>query len=262
MIDIHAHVLPQVDDGPSSWEEALLLLQRGEEDGVRGVVCTSHVLDQLDKEIESVFIHKFEELQKRAVAAGLKMNLWLGAEIHINALLDLESPVATLNGNGKYVLIELPLSDMPHDVLKRFEHLTNQGIIPILAHPERNSVILKKLQYVYDFIQKGVLIQLNAGSILGKFGKKVKHAAIEMLSQQWVHFVASDSHSPTNRTMSLSPAYHAVENQFGQEVAERLFRVQPYKAVIGEEISPPPPLILGEKGSPGPFQKFRLFKGR
>jgi len=259
MIDIHAHVLPQVDDGPSSWEESILLLQNGEKDGIRGAVCTSHVLDHLNEEVENEFFEKFETLQKKAKAAGLKMSLWLGSEIHINSQFNPRSKVATINGNGKYILLELPLGDIPRDVGDKFFQLSTDGITPILAHPERNTTILRDPIIAFEYVKRGVLLQLNAGSIVGKFGKRVRQLAAEMLNHQMIHFVASDCHSPTNRSMILSKAYQIVEHQWGTDTAERLFRIHPYKAVIGKEISAPPPLPQSEPGKKGLFSGLRKF---
>ena len=263
MIDIHAHVLPQVDDGPGTWEESLALLQRGEEDGIRGAVCTSHVLDRLDERLEAELTEKFETLKRMASKQGLKMSLWLGSEIHTNAHFSLRSRVATLNGNGKYILMELPMGDIPKDVEDKFFQIRIEGVYPILAHPARNSRILQNPQKAFQFVQKGVLLQLNAGSILGKFGKRVKRLANEMLDHQMVHFIASDCHSPNNRSMVLSNAYEVVDRGWGTETAERLFRINPYKAVIGEDIIALPPIAFEDmKRKSGSLFGFQIFKNR
>ena len=263
MIDIHTHVLPQVDDGPGTWEESMALLQRGEEDGIRGAVCTSHVLDRLDERVEAELTEKFETLKRMASKQGLKMSLWLGSEIHTNAQFDLRSKLATFNGNGKYTLIELPMGDIPKDVEEKFFQIRIEGVYPILAHPERNSRILQNPKTAFQFAQKGVLLQLNAGSILGKFGKRVKRLANEMLDHQMVHFVASDCHAPNNRSMVLSNAYDVVDRGWGTETAERLFRINPYKSVIGEDIIalPPLPFEEGKRKSVSLFG-LQLFKNR
>ena len=263
MIDIHAHVLPQVDDGPANWEESLALLQRGERDGIRGVVCTSHVLDHLNEEIENEFLQKFEELKRRAQEKGLNMSLWLGSEIHIHSQFNVRSKVATINGNGKYILLELPLGNIPQDAGEKIFQLALDGFIPILAHPERNSVIIRKPHLAFDYIQRGVLLQLNAGSVMGTFGKRIKRIAFEMLNHQLIHFIASDCHTPTSRSMILSKAYRIIERYWGTDTAERLFRIHPYKAVIGEEISAPPPIPMDVKGrKTGFFSGLKIFKNR
>jgi protein-tyrosine phosphatase len=263
VIDIHAHILPGVDDGPVSWGESLAMIRQGIEDGIRGVVCTSHVLDRLDEGVEKEFIQKFEELKRKIKKEGMKISLWLGAEIHCHVQFELRSPVATFNGHGKYALIELPLGQIPQDAGDLFFKLSVEGVTPILAHPERNTVILQRPRVAYEYVRRGVLLQINAGSVTGNFGKRVKRVALAMLDHQMVHFVASDCHSPGSRPMVLSKAYKVITHRWGKEIAEKLFRENPYKAVIGEEISSPPPLPMGEgRSRVERFTRFGIFKRR
>ena len=247
MIDIHAHVLPQVDDGPKSWGESLALLRGAVDDGIAGVVCTSHVIDRLDARIEDVFVQKFEELQKRVRDAGLEIQLWLGAEIHTYTQFDVHSRLATLNGNGKYLLIEFPMAGVPADAPALFGRFIAQGVRPILAHPERNQVVLKQPSKAYEYIQGGALLQLNAGSLVGDFGRRVRGVARALLEHRMVHFFASDGHSTEGRPVALSRAYEAVARDYGEETAETLFCVNPLKAVEGEPIDSPQP-VLPEDG--------------
>ncbi len=247
MIDIHAHILPKIDDGPDGWEEALAMLKRGEEDGIEGVVCTSHVVDHLDEQFEKNLTQKFEDLKKLAKNNGLKIKLWLGSEIHIQARFNVRSPLATIDGKGKYILLELPLGEIPRGVGDIFFDLSVQGITPILAHPERNSVILRKPHVAFSFVQRGVLLQLNAGSLTGVFGRHVKKVAWSFFKHHMVHFVASDCHGLGSRNLVLSKAYKAVKNRFGPETAESVFHTNPMRAVKGEPIDPPIPLPFAEQ---------------
>ena len=144
MIDIHAHILPNVDDGPATWEESLALVKKAYNDGVKGMVCTSHIYDVMDQEIEADWISKFQELKRRVQQEKIEIVLWLGAEIHCNAKFDVRSRLFTLNGNGKYVLIELPLQDFPTNAEETLFQLSIKNFVPILAHPERNSMIIQK----------------------------------------------------------------------------------------------------------------------
>jgi len=263
MIDIHAHILPGVDDGPESLDRSLEMLSRGVKDGIRGVVCTSHVLDVLDEKVEEEFIRKFEELKAGAEKMGLNVSLWLGSEIHCQARFDMRFKVATFNNNRKYALLELPLVNYPVNAEDIFFTLRLEGITPILAHPERNTVIMQKPEIVYALIQRGVLMQVNSDSLTGNFGKKVKRVAFQMLDHRMVHFIATDCHSPKNRPMRLSKAYTIVRRRYGEKEAEKLFCRNPYKAVIGEEISSPPPLSFNKKkGSSGRVAKRNFFRMR
>jgi protein-tyrosine phosphatase len=249
MIDIHTHVLPHVDDGPQSWKESLAMLQKGAEDGIRGVVCTSHVLDRLDARIENTFIEKFKELRGKVAEAPFHISLWLGSEIHCNAAFSPKSRLATFNGKGKYLLIELPLNGIPKNAEGVFFQLSLGGIVPILAHPERNGQIQQRPAVAFEFVNRGLLIQINSGSLTGRFGKTVRKTAFELIDHQLVHFVASDCHDTRNRPCNLSRAYAVVAKQWGEEMAVQMFKTNPYKAVIGEDIVPPLPLPVEKTGS-------------
>ncbi|MCD6117820.1 hypothetical protein J7K93_12450 [bacterium] len=236
MIDIHTHLLPGVDDGPGNFNESLEILRGGVLEGIHGVVCTSHVLENLTPELEKKYIEKFLKLKELAAKEGLGISLWLASEIMSTANFDFHSPIATFNNNGKYLLIEFPMAHMPSDVGEIFFNLNLEGVHPILAHPERNAVIMQKPQVVYEFINRGVLMQINSGSIAGAFGRRPRETAMLMLEHNLVHFVASDCHNPASRPMSLKKSFSIINDKFGKERAENLFMKNPAKAVAGEEI--------------------------
>ncbi|MBW1838820.1 MAG: hypothetical protein JRI49_02705 [Deltaproteobacteria bacterium] len=259
MIDIHAHILPEVDDGASTWNESLKMIEMGLKDGIKGAVCTSHVLDRLDDEIEQLFIQKFERLKKLVQDRGLSFPLWLGSEIHFYARYDTNSRVASFNGNGKYMLLELPMAEISQDFEEKIFELSLNGITAILAHPERNAVIIRKPQEAFEMIQRGVLLQLNAGSITGQFGRKIKRVALEMLDHNMVHFIASDCHNAGNRPMVLSGAYRLISSRYDKRTAEKLFHINPYKVIHGQEISPPMPVPFDDRrGRKGIFSLFGI----
>jgi protein-tyrosine phosphatase len=242
MIDLHAHLLPQIDDGPTDWEEALAMIEDGYKDGVRGAVCTSHVLNQLDEDFEAKLIFKFDQLKRLVQERRIQMQLWLGSEIHVNARFDLRFKTATVAGNGKYLIMELPLNDIPNDVDDRLFQFSLRGFRPILAHPERNSMIAQKPELAYAMVQRGVLIQMNAGSLTGMFGWRIKKQAREMLDHNLVHFIASDCHSRKLRPMILSKAYKIAASRLGKDIADTLTRENPRKAILGENVWTPEPI--------------------
>ena len=247
MIDIHTHILPKIDDGPEDWEGALALLKQGAEDGIKGAVCTSHIIHRIDAETEQQFTTAFHELKKRASQAGIQTSLWLGSEIHCQSHFTLSSPIATLNNNGKYLLFELPLGNYPANIKDQIFQMGLNQITPILAHPERNGYLMQHPDRVYELVNQGVLMQLNAGSILGIFGKAVKKAAETMLDHWLIHFVGSDCHHVRTRPMNLSRAYHAVSKRWGEETAQNLFHYHPMSAIQGNPIEPLPAIPLSMK---------------
>ncbi|MFQ6116287.1 MAG: tyrosine-protein phosphatase, partial [bacterium] len=202
MIDIHTHLLPKIDDGPSTWEESIEMLKEGQEDGVREIILTPHILKNLDDHLEKEIRKRFVGLRKRAAAAGISIKLHLGSEIYLQPDTNLDRGLSTLNENGKYFLVEFPMSSIPeYASLKLFEFVMD-GFVPILAHPERNAIILRRPSQAYQFVQMGILIQINSGSLLGDFGQAVRATAFDLIEHNLVHLVASDCHDANSRPLA------------------------------------------------------------
>jgi protein-tyrosine phosphatase len=249
MIDIHTHLLPQVDDGASDWDESLAMIRQAVRDGIEGAVCTPHVLNVLDEPFESKVLFKFQQLQQLIKKNGIAFTVWLGAEIHCQAKFHPLSRMATLNGNQKYLMMELPMGELPMDAGERLFNLSLEGITPILAHPERNAVIIKNRELVYQFVQQGVMVQINAGSLTGEFGKTIRQTAFELVDRRMVHAVASDGHSAGTRPMLMKKARDLAAEKWGKAVAQRLFYDNPRKMVMGDSIESEEPQAPAEKKS-------------
>lgn len=256
MIDIHTHVLPKVDDGSPHLIESIKMLKQAEADGIVAVVCTPHILKVADFEREGMYFKRLEELQEMARNEGIKVDLYLGSEIYIQPELDFSSQMATLNNNGRYFIVEFPMGSIPRFVAEMFFKLIADGKIPIIAHPERNVGFLRHPEFAYGFVQRGALLQLNAGSLRGHFGPEVKRLAMTLLDHNLVHFVASDCHNSQRRKCKLKAARDWVVEKWGTDYADELFLKNPQRAIKGEVFEPPEPLPI-EKESSGIWGKFR-----
>jgi len=244
MIDIHSHILPQIDDGAQDWDESLAMIRQGIRDGIEGAICTPHVLNVLDEPFESKVLFKFQQLKELIDRHQLNFKVWLGSEIHCQAIFNSFSKLVTLNGTQKYLLMELPMAELPADAGDKLFKLNLEGITPILAHPERNSMVIQRLEVAFQFIQQGALVQLNAGSLTGDFGRTVRKTAFEMMDHDMVHVVASDCHNAGSRPMLLRKSYQTVANKWGTAKAVQLFITNPQKVVQGEKVElrePMPP---------------------
>ena len=132
-IDTHNHVIPYVDDGAEDWDMALKMLKTGEEDGISELVCTPHVLSDKDLREEKKYIEKFNELQERAAAAKISLKLHLGSELYVQPGYDFERYISTLAQNGRYFLIEFPMSTIPPVIANRFFGLFSHAHVPVIA---------------------------------------------------------------------------------------------------------------------------------
>jgi len=259
LIDIHSHILPYIDDGSENWESSLRMLQNGEKEGIVAIVATPHVLSQADFQSEKKIIETYIELQRRAAEAGLKIKIYLGCEIYAQHDTTLNSQMATLNNNKKYFLIEFPMSSIPRFVPDLFFKFIVNENVPIVAHPERNLGFQTKPMLVYEYVQRGALMQINEGSLRGRYGQHAQMLAVKMIENNLAHFIASDGHKPDGRTVTLMQSYEVVANNFGKEKAELLFCLNPRKAINGEPIINDNPIPIENELKRKFWQRFKLF---
>ena len=229
MIDIHAHILPFVDDGSSSLEESLDMVRSAHESGVTDIICTPHLRNQFNKTPSELKV-AFEEFKRAVKNAEIPVNLYLGQEIYLGygyKKLFSENKIVTLN-DTKYVLAEFNYFER-RDVAETVYDLTTLGFKPIVAHVERYRYL--SLEDIYEIKQVGGLIQVNADSIVGE-GKKVHLRLVKKLFKHGlVDFVASDIHA--ERPFEMKSAYNYIVKKFGTEVAEVVFKLNAQEIIIG-----------------------------
>ena len=260
MIDIHSHILPFTDDGADDWECSIAMLKNAEAEGIKTIVATPHILGENFFNEENMIIKTYHELCKKVKAEKLKIKILLGCEIYAQPDTSLEHKIATLNSNNKYFLIEFPMNSIPQFVPEKLFEFVVDEKIPIIAHPERNIGFQNRPDFIYEYVQRGSLMQINQGSLFGRFGKRAKTLAFKMLENNLVHFIASDGHKKDTRMVTLIDSYELVFHEFGKQIADTLFRDNPLKAIQGEkiEIDEPIPIEKEEKlGFWGRLKKMR-----
>jgi len=237
-IDIHNHLIAHWDDGAEDWDMSLEMLRQGMEDGIEQVICTPHILSTNDLQREDEVISLYEELKRRAKEAGIPIKIHLGAELYIQPDMMLDRKICTLAQNGRYFLVEFSMSMIPDFVAQKFFDYLLEDKIPIIAHPERNVSIINAPQKAYEFVERGALLQVNAGSLYGIFGSRVQTAAVQLMDANLVHFIASDGHDLNKRPLLLRKAFEIVKEKWGDKRAEKLFYENQVKMINAEDISP------------------------
>jgi protein-tyrosine phosphatase len=239
MIDLHTHLLPGIDDGAESMEEAVQMIKEGREIGITAICATPHLSTNFKKTKTEKVMEIFLKLQERMAQEKIDIQLYLGSEIDLRE--DLSSmkdlPCFFLNHTQKYLFLELPLGEFPFFTERILFSLLIEGLSPILAHPERSlnqEIDFERLEKLKD---SGILIQLNAGSLLGSFGRKVQKSALRLLEKDLVDLLASDAHDSNNRPITiLAEAFRRIKNDFGEEKARELFEENPKKILQAEDI--------------------------
>ncbi|WP_075618334.1 tyrosine-protein phosphatase [Paenisporosarcina indica] len=220
MIDIHAHILPTLDDGAQTMEDSLLLAKQAVAEGIHTMIATPHhkhpSYNNSKSEVEKQLALLTDELQKHSIP----LKVVAGQEIRIYGELtdDLSKHTELLPLNEtNYVLIEFPSSEIPKFADQLFYDIQVKGYTPIIAHPERNSELVKNPDRLYRFIKNGALSQITAGSLAGKFGKNIQKMSIKFLDHNLAHVIASDVHNLTTRNFQWKEAWRVVEKEFGRD---------------------------------------------
>lgn len=251
MIDIHNHILIAVDDGPKLLDEAVTIAKTAAEQGTTVLFATPHVSCRSELLVSLQFPEKTAELQSVLDERHVDLRLVQGAEVYpsIDILhwLDEGYPL-TLGPDSKFILLDSPLTQMPNGLDSLVFELQSKGYKPILAHPERVEPIQQNPALLEEIVRRGLLLQVNASSLCGKQGADTLKTARILLDHNWVHFVASDSHSIRHRRPMLSEAYEELESQYGGEMAQRLTQDNGLKVLNNETVlSDPLPYNVKKK---------------
>ena len=239
MIDFHNHILPDVDDGSKSTDISLEMLRFAQSQGITEVVNTVHFQHpKMEKRLISYEIikEKTDELQNLLNQNKIDIKLHFGSEVYfLPNLMRIKNNPLTTFGNGKYMLIEFPLIQVPELQKKHLFDLKLSGVTPIIAHPERYITVQDDLSMVTTWLEAGCLIQVDAGSILGKLGKKSKEVAEKILKNGWCQIIGSDSHDNSNRNFCLREAHDYVMRWIGVD-GKKMFSDNPKKVLEGNPI--------------------------
>lgn len=250
MIDVHCHILPNIDDGADSIETSLAMAKKAVEQGITHILCTPHHNNGRYQNPKATVITAVALLQEELDKRHCNLTLLKGQEVHISGeLLQAidDNQILFTDLTDTYLLIELPTMEVPVYAEQLFFDLRARGKVPVIVHPERNAKFREDPNYLIPYLEMGCLAQLTAPSIVGSFGKSIQKTAKEMVKHNLVQMVASDAHGVNKRTFYLKEAYELIgkeKAQLMQQVAKDL--------VNGDQVSYPSYKKVGKK-------KFGLF---
>ncbi len=276
MIDLHCHILPELDDGAKDWDESLAMCLIALKDGIHTIVATPHIKPGIYSPKKELILSKTKELNRllkdkiNSINSTNSMNsknpvtlkILPGADIYFqpeifNQLkegtalflgqpidLDWAEPKNPMNPKNsrnsmnyfRYVLLELTDYFLFPQVKELIKELKGKGIIPILSHPERNMVIQRNSKLLYELIQAGALSQVTAMSVTGEFGREIQKITKKLITKDLVHIIASDAHSKDRRPPILSRAVKEAAKMIGTERAEMMVKEIPQAVLEGRMI--------------------------
>ena len=260
MIDLHAHVLPGLDDGPRTLDESLAMCRLAAADGTTVVVGTPHMLDGVHNAAPDATRERAADLREALAKEGMPLRIEVGGDVHITP--DLPERLArgealTVADGGEYLLLETPSDVWLADQSQLLFELQIGGVTPILTHPERNVAVQDKPDLLLPLVEAGNLVQVTAASLQGEWGKAPRRCACELIERGLAHFVASDAHSATWRPPGLTRARAIVEGLLSPEAAEEMFLGRPTAVLRGERVRTDDPDPSPERR--GLWQRLRVF---
>lgn len=238
MIDLHNHLLPGIDDGAPDLDTALELARLAVAEGITHLVCTPHIHPgRYDNDLAGI------EAARQRLVSGLReahipLQIAAAAEVRYSAELmqGIEQDSLPFLGHwhGKRVLLlELPHGEVPFGAERLTEWLLQHGVMPMLAHPERNKGVMQCPRKLKPFIEQGCLLQVTAGAVAGRFGEPARLIANALLELGLVTILASDAHNIQHRPPVLSEGMRHAARIVGAFQAERLVFDTPWQIARG-----------------------------
>ena len=214
MIDIHSHILPGVDDGSKGMEMSIKMAKMYLDNGIKRIIATPHYIDGIKNNSIEKNMMVVEGLKKELQREEIDIEISLGNEVLVSLeiLKGLQDKKINTLNSSRYILIELPMFDIPIYVEDMLYEIMLKGYIPVLAHPERNTKIIENPNILYSYIKNGVLAQLNLPSLEGKYGGKIKGTAEILLKHNMIHFLGTDTHNDKTRTPNINNALERLKS--------------------------------------------------
>lgn len=235
-VDIHCHILPGLDDGAPNMEIAVGMARMAAKDGTTHLVATPHANFQFRYDPTRIAALR-DELQ---AAAGDQLQILIGCDFHLsyeNVQDALAHPRKYSVNGGQYLLVEFAEMFNIASMAAILRQLREQGLIPVLTHPERNPVFQQHPELAPRYIELGCIVQVTASSLTGDFGKQAARSAADLLDRNLIHVLASDGHSTRHRLPRLSEAAQFVAERKDEQLARALVSDNP-AAIIADRPLP------------------------
>lgn len=241
-VDLHTHLLPDVDDGPKVMADSIRMARLASADGTTVIVATPHQRDVMmgpgvDR-VRDLVAQLNSNLRSEPGANQRPPRILLGMENHVEPELPewFDQGIALPINGTKFILCEPPFTLYPDFMDDVLFSLQVRRLAPIVAHPERNAELQRRPKRLGKLVERGMLAQITGASLLGEFGGAARKTAEYFVQHGLAHFIASDMHRPTEtRTPQLAAAYRRVLELVSEEKASALFQESPTQVVNGRD---------------------------
>jgi len=237
--DIHCHLIPGIDDGSQNWDDTLAMARMAVRDGISTIICTPHQLGNFRHNDGDTIRARTAELQRVLNENQIPLRVLPGGDVRIESEMVRmigEGSVMSLGDHRRHVLLELP-HEMYIPLERLLAELASARLVGILSHPERNQGILNTPHVLGPLVDRGCLLQVTAGSLVGAFGPHIQRFTEDLVTQGLVHFVSTDAHSPKSRRPLLRRAFDRVAEITNFETASDLCCHNPGCVAAGREVT-------------------------
>jgi protein-tyrosine phosphatase len=235
-VDLHNHLLPGIDDGAEDMAEALALARLAVADGVTHLLCTPHIHPGLYDNTAEGIAATLDAYRAVLADAGIALAVAAAAEVRfgLEVMTGVQQGTLPFLGDWKgqsVLLLEFPHTEVPFGAERLTDWLIQNGVRPMIAHPERNRDIINDVGRLGPFLSQGCLTQVTASALTGQFGPASQHRAEQLVIDGQVTCLASDAHNTRNRVPCLSRGTEAAAGLVGREAAQTLSRDNPWRIV-------------------------------
>lgn len=241
MIDIHCHILPNIDDGSSSLEESVAMARLAAASGVTEIIATPHFRGEPESlQMVTEIMDRVNRLRRRLEREEIPVKIHPGVEV----LCTPRTPEMGANrrlptlASGGYVLTEFYFDESGAFMSDILSSLKAQGYSPVVAHPERYEAVQRDIRLPREWFDRGYVLQINKGSVLGAFGSRVQQTAEALLRNGLAHVIASDAHGANMRTPHMRELMSWVSANLGPEYGRILLEENPARIVAGQPTVP------------------------
>lgn len=238
LIDLHCHILSEIDDGPNDLETSIKLAQAAVDQGIENMLLTPHHMDGTYTNSPNMIKKRVKDVQRILEKRKIPLNVFASQEVHltgelIQAIEDDE--ILFMDETKHYLLLELPHTAIPEYTEKIIIQLTTRGIVPVIAHPERNSEIRQNPDRLFDLVHMGCLTQLTSGSYLGTFGKEIQNLTEKIIAANLGFTFASDTHNFEGRRFLMKETFDKLTEDLGPDKANQ-FNQNAKNIINGDDI--------------------------
>ncbi|MCD7776638.1 MAG: hypothetical protein LUH54_04625 [Firmicutes bacterium] len=241
MIDIHCHIIPGVDDGSDSSDTSLMMAAMAADDGVDAIIATPHFMhggEDSEDRFNNLKSHA-AALQNMISTRGMPLKIYCGSEVLLTPdtvnMFSYNGFFPRMNGTD-YSLVEFFFDSEPDIMKSHLKVLIENGVVPVIAHPERYTSVAKKKKIVFDWLDMGCFLQVNKGSFQGQFGRPAQKTAVWLMENRLPSFLATDAHNIAERSTRLSGIINHLSELYGDDYLSLLTDENPKRLLKGEPI--------------------------